>query len=129
MVLGRACARPIKGSVITALGAKWHGTGCFQCALCSRDIGVSRFHEVPKKAPSHASATAAALVQTALEGGEGASNVPKVVCVECHDKEFLPKCGGCAEVIKEGRWHVYEGASFHYDCFKCHACRKPAGQG
>ena len=44
-------------------------------------------------------------------------------------KEFLPKCGGCAEVIKEGRWHVYEGASFHYDCFKCHACRKPAGEG
>ena len=84
----RKCSKPITGSVITALAAKWHAV-CFTCCLCHTAIGTERFHQLPTSAPPHASAAAAAAAASAASAaaGCGAALAPDkmAVCVSCYE--------------------------------------------
>ena len=73
---------------------------CFKCKYCSEVIKEKSFYKI-KEEP---------------------------VCLSCHERHrfaSLDDCTKCGEKIDE-RKTVFDGRSFHPNCFLCGVCKKPA---
>src|SRR2546421_3302506 len=101
----KGCGQPIRGSYLTALGAKWHPEH-FVCAACHRPIDDAQFN-LHEGAPYHS---------------------------ECYLNRIAPRCAYCHKPIT-GQYYTYEGASYHTECYRDHVvprcayCGKPLLSG
>ncbi|XP_052832710.1 PDZ and LIM domain protein Zasp isoform X1 [Octopus bimaculoides] len=83
------CNGPIVDKCVTALDKTWHPEHFF-CGLCGRNFGDEGFHERDGQA----------------------------YCREDFLKMFAPKCGGCAQPIKDSYISALN-RHWHPDCFVC----------
>ncbi|XP_036369078.1 transforming growth factor beta-1-induced transcript 1 protein isoform X2 [Octopus sinensis] len=91
------CNGPIVDKCVTALDKTWHPEHFF-CGLCGRNFGDEGFHERDGQA----------------------------YCREDFLKMFAPKCGGCAQPIKDSYISALN-RHWHPDCFVCWQCQVPFG--
>jgi len=92
------CKQTIRGgSVIEALGQKWH-VDCFVCQAegCKKNLRGVPYQE-------HAG---------------------KTFCKDCYYEQFGSICAGCGERIKGGEFKAM-GQTWHKECFVCSSCHGP----
>jgi uncharacterized CHY-type Zn-finger protein len=105
------CGEAVVPPAVIALDAVWHST-CFACLACGDPL---------------AGKPGGAMIVPAADG-----DGDDVYCAPCHERLFAVVCGGCNEIITEGR-AIKPGAlgdvHFHEDCFRCGDCREPLAGG
>ncbi|CAF1182863.1 unnamed protein product [Adineta ricciae] len=90
------CSKSIVGEKAVIFNDNKYHADCFRCSQCYQPITESKFH-------MHNS---------------------KPCCNECFDKNIAPQCQQCLRAISVGKSVIYNGKSYHPDCFRCGQCRK-----
>ncbi|KAI0216929.1 Paxillin [Lamellibrachia satsuma] len=153
-----ACAKPIVGQVITALGKIWHPEH-FTCCHCKQELGTCNFferdgrpycetdyHNLFSPRCAHCQGPILDKCVTALEltwhpehffcaqcgrtfGEDGFHEKDgKAFCREDYFELFAPKCGGCSRPIMDNFISAL-GRQWHPECFVCQECHTMFGTG
>lgn len=153
-----ACAKPIVGRVITALGKTWHPEH-FTCTHCNQELGTKNFferegrpycetdyHDLFSPRCAYCNGPILDKCVTALDktwhpkhffctqcgntfGEEGFHERDgKPYCREDYYNMFAPKCAGCNSPIMENYISALN-AQWHPECFVCRDCRQPFNGG
>ncbi|XP_062273330.1 paxillin-like isoform X3 [Scomber scombrus] len=146
-----ACAKPIVGQVVTAMGRTWHPEH-FVCTHCQEEIGSRNFferegqpycerdyHNLFSPRCFYCNGPILDKVVTALDrtwhpehffcaqcgsffGPEGFHEKDgKAYCRKDYFDMFAPKCGGCARAILENYISALNSL-WHPECFVCRVC-------
>ena len=92
------CGEVVAADGIFALGRNWH-TKCFCCCACSSPFEGLEFF--------------------VRDAGDGRG--PQPYCERDYLENFVPRCAGCGEYVKENAIEAC-GKSWHAECFGCAAC-------
>lgn len=153
-----ACAKPIVGQVVTAMGRTWHPEH-FVCTHCQDEIGSRNFferdgqpycerdyHQLFSPRCFYCNGPILDKVVTALDrtwhpehffcahcgaffGPEGFHEKDgKAFCRKDYFDLFAPKCGGCARAILENYISALNSL-WHPECFVCRECFTPFVNG
>ncbi|CAK6950421.1 paxillin-like [Scomber scombrus] len=153
-----ACAKPIVGQVVTAMGRTWHPEH-FVCTHCQEEIGSRNFferegqpycerdyHNLFSPRCFYCNGPILDKVVTALDrtwhpehffcaqcgsffGPEGFHEKDgKAYCRKDYFDMFAPKCGGCARAILENYISALNSL-WHPECFVCRECFTPFVNG
>lgn len=151
-----ACAKPIIGQVITALGKIWHPEH-FVCGHCKEPLGTRNFFErddlpfcerdyhmlfSPRCAQCNG-----AILDKCITALDKTWHPEHFVCAECgrqfgdagfHEKDgkaycrddyfnmFAPRCAGCNQPIMDNFISALN-QQWHPECFVCYECHMPFG--
>jgi len=153
-----ACAKPIVGQVITALGKIWHPEH-FICEQCGEQLGTQNFfereglpycekdyHTLFSPKCGHCNGPILDKCVTALDkswhpehfvcskcgqpfGEEGFHEKDgKAFCRDDYFQLFAPKCGNCRNPIMDNYISALN-RQWHPECFICMECQIPFGGG
>ncbi|KAG4074923.1 hypothetical protein HA402_009348 [Bradysia odoriphaga] len=123
-------------------GYKYHKT-CFKCGMCNKALDSTNCTEHEKElfckncharkygpkgygfgggAGCLSMDTGAHLNQQGYEIRNGSARMEPRAIAKAPEGEGCPRCGGCVYAAEQ---MLARGRTFHKECFKCGACRKP----